>query len=411
MVKSRKFWMTACVGLSMVAGCGPARTPENIAPVRSGGAYQAQYRDPVISSRGEAYLVSARMNAERCHAPRGGEARSGSSGKVAALVPWALRGELLSRNDLINLRVGDDDTFNGDYVVSRDGTLKLPFLPPIPAQGRSTDDVERDLAATLIREALYDEAPRISVRVADFASVAVAVSGAVFEPHATEIGQSTTNDRDTLRQRALGASTEARNLSDALRSVGGVRPDADLSAVELHRNGRKHVIDMRGVFDGRHVVDVMLLTGDEVFVPSQLCFQDDLMRPSPISPPGISLFLSNLTQPATGNAPSAIGREVREVPYGTRFMQAVIDTNCVGGARATSAHRSALLFTRDPMTGVSVVIERNIEDMLRRPERDDYDPYLLPGDSIACYDSSVTNVAEVARVVGSVAATSLMVFP
>lgn len=166
---------------------------------------------------------------------------------------------------------------------------------------------------------------------------------------------------------------------------------------------------MRGVFEGRNAVDVMLLTGDEIRVPSRQCFQDDLMRPSPISPPGISLFLSNLTQPATGNAPSAVGREVREVPYGTRFMQAVVNTNCVGGARATSAKRSAVLFTRDPITGVSTVIERKIEDMLRRADRDDYDPYLLPGDAIACYDSSVTNFTEVAKIVGAVVATGAIV--
>ena len=37
----------------------------------------------------------------------------------------------------------------------------------------------------------------------------------------------------------------------------------------------------------------------------------------------------------------------------------------VGGARATSAWRSAALISRNPLTGHSVVIERDIEDMLR----------------------------------------------
>ncbi|MGB0913887.1 MAG: polysaccharide biosynthesis protein, partial [Phaeobacter italicus] len=202
---------------------------------------------------------------------------------------------------------------------------------------------------------------------------------------------------------ALGASTEARNLSAALRATGGVRPDADISAIQLRRGSKVYTLDMRGVFEGQNAVDVMLLTGDEINVPSRGCFQDDLMRPSPISPPGVTLFLSNLTQPATGNAPSAIGREVREIPYGTRYMQAVIDTNCVGGARATSANRSAVLFSRNPVTKVSVVIERGIENMLRRADRDDYDPYLLPGDSIACYDSTITNIGEIGRVLGLVA--------
>ncbi|MDQ2094936.1 polysaccharide biosynthesis/export family protein [Rhodalgimonas zhirmunskyi] len=395
---SRTTLLGSCLGLGLIAGCGPAPAPENIGPVRSGGAYQAQYRDPPAKSEAEPMLLSPRLNAQKCRPA----ARAG--GKGGSLVAAGLRGERLSRNDLVDVRVADDETFNGDYVVSRDGALKLPFLPSIRAQGRSPEDIEAELARLLVREGFYDEAPRISVRLADYASVNVAVSGAVFEPHAIEIGTRVADDIDRARQDALGASTEARNLSAALRSVGGVRPDADLSAVELHRGGRKHVLDMRGVFEGRNAVDVMLLTGDEIVVPSRQCFQDDLMRPGPISPPGVSLFLSNLTQPASNNASSAVGRDVREVAYGTRFMQAVVDTNCVGGARATSAHRSAVLFTRDPITGISTVIERNIEDMLRRADRDDYDPYLLPGDSIACYDSQLTNLAEVAGLLGTVAA-------
>lgn len=325
-----------------------------------------------------------------------------------AIAAAALQGEQLTRNDLVNIRVGDDETFNGDYVVSRDGTLKLPFLDPIRAQGRSTNQIESDILSQLLSEDFYTEEPRISVRVTDFASVSVGISGAVFEPHAVEIGGVRGDSIDARRQGAIGASTEARNLSAALRAAGGVRPDADISAVEVRRGGSVYRLDMRGVFEGQNAIDIMLLTGDEISVPSRQCFQEDLMRPSPISPPGVSLYLSNLTQPATNNASSAIGRDVREVPYGTRYMQAVIDANCVGGSRATSADRSSVLFSRNPITDVSVVIERDIEDLLRRADRDDYDPYLLPGDALACYDSTVTNITEVGRIVGVIGAAALL---
>lgn len=132
------------------------------------------------------------------------------------------------------------------------------------------------------------------------------------------------------------------------------------------------------------------------------------MRPSPISPPGVSLYLSNLTQPATNNASAGIGQTVREIPYGTRYLQAVIDANCVGGSRSTSAARSSVLFTRNPITGVSAVIERDIEDLLRRADRDDYDPYLLPGDALACYDSTITNITEIGRALSLVGAVALL---
>lgn len=382
--------------LLLTTACANLDTPDNLEPVAQGDGYQAQYRQ-VDVTRGQAELLhSARINEQKCR-PFGA-----SGGKGSSTVAAALRGERLSRNDLLDVRIAEDDTFNGNYVVSRDGTLKLPFLSPIRAQGRSTDEIEADIADALLANDFYQDRPRISVRATDFASVSVGVSGAVFEPHAIEIGGVRGDNLDRLRQGASGASTEGRNLSAALRAAGGVRPDADISSVEVRRAGKTYRLDMRGVFEGRNSVDIMLLTGDEVSVPSRQCFQDDLMRPSPISPPGVSLYLSNLTQPAQNNAGAAVGQTVRQVPYGTRYMQAVIDANCVGGPRASSGDRSAVLFSRNPITGVSVVIERDIENLLRRADRDDFDPYLLPGDAMACYDSTITNITEIARVITAV---------
>lgn len=392
---------------ALTSACASYDKPDNIEPFEVGDAYQAQYRDIDVSRQNAGFLRSEEINRSKCLPLRGGAENPLAGGK-GSFSAAALRGERLTRNDLIDVRIGEDETFNGSYVISRDGTLKLPFLAPIRAQGRETNEIEDDIAQQLLAAGFYTERPRISVRAADYASVTVGVKGAVFEPHSVEIGRVGGNDLDSRRQDALGASSEGRNLSAALRAAGGIRPDADISAVELRREGALYILDMRGVFEGSNVVDVMLLTGDEVYVPSRLCFQDDLMRPSPISPPGVSLFLSNLTQPATDNASSAIGETVRQVPYGTRYIQAVVDSNCVGGARSTSADRSSILFSRNPITGVSIVIERDIEDLLRRADRDDFDPYVLPGDALACYDSTVTNVTEIARAIGIVGAVTLL---
>lgn len=393
-MSNRPFIGSSLIVFLLTLACASFDVPDNLELVAQGFGYQAQYREPDVARSQSGLLRSKRMNAQEC-LPFGGDAGIGSS-----ILTSNLQGERLSRNDLLDVRIAEDEMFNESYIVSRDGMLKLPFLPPIRAQGRSTDQVETDIANALLSEEFYPEAPRISVRTKDFAAVSIGVSGAVFEPHAVEIGGIRGDIVDNTRQVTLGASTDGRNLSAALRAAGGVRPDADMSAVEVRRNGQIHRLDMRGLFEGKNSADVMLLTGDEVRVPSRKCFQDDLMRPSPISPVGINLFLSNLTYPALNNAASAVGLNVRQVPYGSRYMQAIIDANCVGGSRTTSANRSAVLFSRNPLTGVSVVIERKIEDMLRRADRDDFDPYLLPGDAMACYDSTITNIAEIARVIG-----------
>ena len=98
---------------------------------------------------------------------------------------------------------------------------------------------------------------------------------------------------------------------------------------------------------------------------------------------------------APANATSAIGEYSTKLPYGTRFLQGLVSANCVGGIQATNARRWGVLISRNPITGESEVVARSIEDMVRRADRDDFNPVLLPNDAIACYDSHVTNVRDV----------------
>ncbi|MGV6839312.1 MAG: polysaccharide biosynthesis/export family protein [Planktomarina sp.] len=391
-----------------VFACSPQRNPDNIEEHNDAKAYQAQYRTPSVSSRSDGFLHATRLNAQGC-LPFRGDQNGATIGKIGPFVPAALHKETLSRGDLVEIRVEDDEVFSGDYVVSRDGSLKLPFVRAIPAERRSPSDIESALSRALVAGNFYAERPRVSVLLTDFASARVSVSGAVFEPRPIDLGGARGDRIDQRRQAARGAWTESRNLTSALRAAGGVRPDADLSAVELRRAGRVYQLDLRPVIRGTNFDDIFLLTGDEIFVPSRQCFQDWMMVPSPISPPGINLLMSNLTVPANSNSLSAIGKDSRQMPYGSRFMQGVVSANCVGGTRFTRSDRAAALFSRNPLSDVSVVIERRIENMRGRADRDDYDPYLLPGDAIACYDSKITDLADVASIIGLVGAAALVI--
>ena len=136
------------------------------------------------------------------------------------------------------------------------------------------------------------------------------------------------------------------------------------------------------------IEDPLLVAGDRIHVPSRGCFQMALARPSRITPPGVRVYLSNLTRPAASNAASAIGEHATKLPYGTRFLQGLVSANCVGGIQATNARRWGVLMSRNPITGESEVIARSIEDLVRRADRDDFNPVLLPNDAIACYDRS-----------------------
>ena len=145
------------LGLVFLGGCSVSPMPDNIEQVSRGGGYQAQYREPPSAIAKPVFLESATMNAQRCKPLLGGGftdmAQGGKGGKLAAL---PLLGERVTRNDLVDVRVDDDEVLNGSYVISRDGTLKLPFLDPIRAQGRTTDDIEADLGRALLAEGFYE---------------------------------------------------------------------------------------------------------------------------------------------------------------------------------------------------------------------------------------------------------------
>ena len=325
-----------------LAGCSGHGAISNLEPVAEGKSYQAEYR----SHDGKAKIVpaSATLNETRCT----------PEAAAADAAPSVLGRQLLSPGDLVDVVIGTDELLSGKYEVASDGMLEIRDLVAVPAHGRSPQDVAGDVARALVRAKLYGVAPAVSVRLADYGAVRVFVSGAVFEPGDVSLGGSASADKDGTREDAVGAATLGRRLSRALQSAGGVRPDADLSRVTIQRGSRRMVVDARPALSGRAFDDMILLEGDQVSVASRGCFQAALLVPSAVSPVGAKVFMSNLTEPATSNASAAIGKETRELRYGTRMLQALVGMNCVGGSKLTNAGRTAILYSRNPESGKSI---------------------------------------------------------
>lgn len=386
--------LKAFVGLSCIAlaGCSASQRITNLEPVDKGLSYQAEYRNQQSGRNAKIAPASFELNKKKCQAP------APASGHVQFFPP-----EVLSPGDLVEVSVGTDDTFSGKYEISSDGTLKVRDLVSVQAYGKSTSEIGNAVSRALVSGGYYNALPDVSVRLVDFGAVRAFVGGAVFEPGMVTIGGSAATGDDNTRVQTVGATTESRRLSRAIQNAGGIRPDADLSRVSIKRNGKSMVVDLRNAITGGMLDDRIILAGDEVTVPSLGCFQSELVTPSAVSPAGAKVFMSNLTDPALSNASSAIGKDTRELRYGTRMLQAVVSMNCVGGSKMTNASRSAVLYSRNPETGKSIVIERNIEDLLRNADRDDYDPFLLPNDALACYDSTTTDIIKVAQGFGIVA--------
>ncbi|MEO1321405.1 MAG: polysaccharide biosynthesis/export family protein, partial [Pseudomonadota bacterium] len=387
----------AVLTILFLVGCaGSFERPRNLAAVND-APYQAQRQSMSVAKENRVFAAASSQNLGRCQDMD--LALTGQpidTGLGAAFEEPAV----LSPGDLIQLQIVRGEGFEGDYVVSPIGYLRLPFIGDVPAAGTTTKQLEETVSRLLVSGGYFrSNFVQVSIDVLHWAPINVSISGAVFQSGDVLINERGANADPNVRIEASGDFTTQRRLSRALSAAAGVRPDADVRNVVLIRNGRRRVFDMTGALDGGPMDDPLLVAGDRVHVPSRGCFQMALARPSRITPPGIRVYMSNLTRPAASNAASAIGEHSTKLPYGTRFLQGLVSANCVGGIQATNARRWAVLISRNPITGESEVVARSIEDLVRRADRDDFNPVLLPNDALACYDSHVTNVRDVVAMV------------
>lgn len=314
----------------------------------------------------------------------------------ASVEEFASRQAPLAPGDRLSVRIlGDTDSLTGTYVVDTDGAVRLRGISPTRAGGGTLTDLETALRHTLVDAGIVRPLRNaVTVSLIEAAGVPVAVSGAVFEPKAVRAGERTPESRIGLKEGEVsGDANVSRSVATAIRAAGGVRPDADVQRIYLVRGDAYVELDLSGLVHGSQADDVELTAGDRIIVSSRKCFDADLVRATPLTAPGIRVYMSNLTRSANNNAGAAIGNETTSLPYGTRFLQALVAANCVGGSYMQSDRR-AVLISRNPINGQSVVIERDIEKLVREADRDAYDPYLMPGDAIACYDSRWTNLSE-----------------
>jgi polysaccharide export outer membrane protein len=396
---SRAIQLLVCTAL---CGCGAAwQTPGNPHDVNGSQVYMAQ-REEMPGTIREGTQQATRRNASRCAPVAAPIQVLGQMAPLAELMP-------LSPGDLVRISVPGDDAPTGSYKVDSDGTLALDAVGRLPVAGRSVSQIEIDLAKKLISLGHFRPGfARVTVRLLDRGAVRVTVSGAVFQPGQVVINQRSPQDTDVARETATGDHATGRSLSVALANAAGVRPDADIRRIVVVHSGTTQTVDLTGLLDGHPANDILLVDGDHVEVTSRHCFQEQLARPSPITPPGVRVFLSNLTTPASSNAQAAVGHDQTSLPYGTRFLQALVSANCVGGTQSTNADRRAVLISVNPASGESEVIERRVEALVRRTDRDDFNPVVLPGDAIACYDSPVTNLRDVAKAIGDITLLSTL---
>lgn len=312
--------------------------------------------------------------------------------------PYLYQAPPLSPGDRVQIHIHEGEEFSGVYEVDLDGTLGLPLIEPVFVAGLTPAKAEQLIAERLINEGIFrKQFLRLSVRPQQWAAVQVQVQGAVFNPGLVTINAREAAERAQQSTQWSGDFPTRRLLNEALQAAGGIRPDANIKKVYLFRGEQQTVLNLSGLLDDSPLELPALAAGDRIYIPPTGHFDSRLVRPSSITPPGVRIFISNLTSPSNSNASSAINRDATDLPYGTRLLGAAISANCVGGSSASNSNRTTVLVSTNPVTGETEVIERSLEQLLVNRNRDTVNPHIMPGDGVTCYDSSVTNLREIGR--------------
>ena len=314
----------------------------------------------------------------------------------------------LSPGDRLEVSIPEEAYFSRVYEVNEEGNLEIPYLGAMSVAGLEPRYVEDKLAYALVNKGFFPpNTLQMTIQVVEWSPITVNVAGEVFQPGTMQINLPFYPEESAVSPDANQVTGEfpyRRYLTDALEAAGGVLPTAKVKEIRLIRDGKEQIFDVSGALTGEPINNVPLIAGDRIIVPAAERFQAELVRPSAITRAGIKVFVSNLTVPATSNSSSGIGNqeEGQTFPYGARFSQAVIATNCVGGTKSTNANRKAILVRADRLTGEITYMERGVEDLIRDSHNNDDNPLLMPRDGVACYDSRVTNIRDIFQTIGDI---------
>lgn len=327
-----------------------------------------------------------------------------------AIISKVVPQQTYTRGDVLRISFMAMPSFNGLYQINENGRLELPFSQSICAAGLSRIMLVKLLKDELVRlNWFYKDNISLDVSLVRQASVNVSVTGAVFVPGLVSINNQPTDKPEDSIQQISGEFADGRNLLAAISAAGGVRPDADLNHIYLKRNGSViHVPLSEIVLGAGFVKTPTLINGDAIFVRSSGTENPNLITPTPITPPGMRVFMSNLTAPALNNAQAAVGADSTRLPYGSSLLDAAISANCIGGTHQANASRSIILLTKNYGGKQQMVVRRSINQLLANSSDYSVNPYVMPNDGLACYDSRFTNFRDVARGVGELISPLLL---
>lgn len=160
----------------------------------------------------------------------------------------------IEAGDVISVNVQPAEEFSREVTVQPDGTIEIPMLGSMKAQGIKPDDLQKILTAKFSK---YVSNPSITLSVRKFSSSRVAVIG-------------------EIKQSGYFEYREGMRLLDLVAQAGGTQDYARKDRVRIFRRIKgadekisEEVIkaDLEAVFSGKMDRNLLLASGDIVYIP------------------------------------------------------------------------------------------------------------------------------------------------
>lgn len=136
------------------------------------------------------------------------------------------------------------DKISGDYFITRDGKVPLPFIGAVATEGKDFGDIRREIFNAY--DSLYRN-PELTIQPL----YKIKILGEVRNP-------------------GVYYATGVEKLSDLLAQAGGQTDDANLKKIYLIQNGVKKNINAKEMLEkGNLISDYGLRSGSQIYVPKK----------------------------------------------------------------------------------------------------------------------------------------------
>jgi polysaccharide biosynthesis/export protein len=291
----------------------------------------------------------------------------------------------LGAGDRIQIAMFNIPELSGEFRVSVDGYLNLPWIGTVSVAQMTLKELKLDLASRYRR--FLKRPPVINLTLLSPRPVRVSVSGEVNNPGSyTTVVEAPQDVRGNLQW---------PTLTQALQTAGGITQLADVREVQVRRLGRdgstRMIVDLWELVDaGDSSQDLSLRDGDAIFIPKAKKIDSSesvRLGTANFSPKNIKVqVVGEVVKPGSV-----------EIPTNSTLNQAIL---VAGGFNNTRAKQTAVDFIRLNLDGT--VTQRTIQVNLSAPPNDKDNPILRANDVVVAQRSDTAKSADRVGALGGI---------